>query len=96
MADIKTVISHSNNIVSRKTGREYVLIPVSNNIADMDSVFTINESGAFIWEQIDGRKNIGQLTKVLMEEYEVDYQTALADLTGFVERMKDFLVIETV
>ena len=30
---------------------------VANNIADMDSVYTLNESGAFIWELIDGKRN---------------------------------------
>lgn len=95
MTDLKTVISRSGNVVGRKTGNEYVLIPVSNNIADMDSVYTINESGAFIWEQIDGNKNIKELTKILMDEYEIDYQTALMDVRGFVDQMKSFLVIET-
>jgi methyltransferase-like protein len=95
MADLNTIVSRSKSIVGRKTGSEYVLIPVSNNIADMESVFTINETGAFIWEQMDGKKSIEELTNLLMEEYEVDYQTALADITGFVETMRDYLVIET-
>ena len=38
MADLKSVPSKSPSIVTRKTGNEYVLVPVANNIADMNSV----------------------------------------------------------
>ena len=95
MVDLKNVISRAGNIVSRKTGTEYVLIPVTNNIADMNSVFTMNETGAFIWEEIDGKRSVGDLVKLLMEEYEVDYETAAADVSVLIDQMKDYLVIET-
>ena len=95
MVDLKNVISRADNIVSRKTGTEYVLIPVTNNIADMNSVFTMNETGAFIWEKIDGKRSMEDLVKILIGEYEVDFDTAVADLMGLLEQMKDFLVIET-
>ena len=95
MVDLKNVISRAGNIVSRKTGTEYVLIPVTNNIADMNSVFTMNETGAFIWEEIDGKRSVGDLVKLLMEEYEVDYATAAADVSVLIDQMKDYLVIET-
>jgi len=95
MVDLKNVISRAGDIVSRKTGTEYVLIPVTNNIADMNSVFTMNETGAFIWEEIDGKRSVEDLVKLLMEEYEVDYETAAADVSVLIDQMKDYLVIET-
>ena len=45
MAGLKTILSHSKSIVTTKTGNEYVLVPVANNIADMNSVYTLNETG---------------------------------------------------
>jgi hypothetical protein len=94
MTDLKTVVSRSGGMVVRKTGNEYVIIPVSNNIADMDSVFTINETGAFLWEMIDGEKNVEEMINALVSEYEIDYQTALNDVSEFLEQMRKFLVIE--
>ena len=58
MLNLKSVISQSASIVTRKTGNEYVLVPITNNIADMNSVYTLNETGAFIWEQIDGKRTV--------------------------------------
>jgi hypothetical protein len=93
MIDLNSVVTHTQSVVARKTGEEYVLIPVSNNIADMDSLYTLNESGAFLWEQIDGKKSAGDLISALMNEYDVDYETALSDVTGFLDNLKKYLVI---
>ena len=76
MIDLKSVLSHSSSVVTRKTGNEYVLVPISDNVADMDSVYTLNETGAFIWELIDGKKSVSDLIKALAEEYKIDIETA--------------------
>jgi methyltransferase-like protein len=93
MVDLKTVVSKSHSIVTRKTGNEYVLVPVANNIADMNSVYTLNETGAFIWEQIDGKRCVKELIEVLVEEYETDEKTASEDVFTFLDEMKNYLII---
>jgi methyltransferase-like protein len=87
------VYSHSPNIVTRKTGSEYVLIPVANNIADMNSVYTLNESGAFIWELIDGKRSTGEIADALVEEYNVDRGVAESDVNSFMSDMSKYLII---
>jgi hypothetical protein len=89
MTGLNSVISHSSSIVTRKTGNEYVLVPVTNNIADMNSVYTLNDTGAFIWEQIDGKKTVDALTS----EYEIDKETAIKDVLEFVSEMSMCLII---
>jgi len=93
MTDLKSVLSHSPNIVTRKTGNEYVLVPIANNIADMNSVFTLNETGAFIWELIDGKRNVEDIIKVLTTEYDIDKETAISDVVSFVSDMNKYLII---
>jgi hypothetical protein len=93
MIDSKTVASHSPSVVTRKTGNEYVLVPVANNIADMNSVFTLNETGAFIWEQIDGKRTLKDIIDLLTAEYETDNDTAEKDVFEFINSMKSFLII---
>lgn len=94
MEDLKSIVTRSSSIVGRKAGNEYVLIPVSNNIADMDNVFTLNETGAFLWELIDGKKNVEDLINAMIEEYDVDNETAKADVFVFLDSMKNYLIIE--
>jgi hypothetical protein len=93
MTGLNSVLSHSPSVVTRKTGKEYVLVPVANNIADMNSVYTLNETGAFIWEQIDGKKTISEIIAALTAEYDIDNETAVKDVGDFVDNMKSFLII---
>jgi hypothetical protein len=94
MTALKAVLSHSPSVVTRKTGSEYVLVPITNNIADMNSVFTLNETGAFIWEQINGERSIQELIDSLTEEDEIDKNTAEKDVFLFIDKMQKYLTIK--
>ena len=94
MKDLNSIPGHSNSVVARKTGDEYILVPIADNIADMNSVFTLNETGAFIWEQIDGQKSIEEIIRLLELEYETDHETAVSDVLSFIERLERYLVVK--
>jgi hypothetical protein len=93
VADLKSVLSHSPGIVTRKTGSEYVLVPIANNIADMNSVYTLNGTGAFIWELIDGEKNVEEIINAVTVEYDIDHGSAGKDVFVFIENMSNYLII---
>lgn len=94
MTGLKSVLSHSPSIVTRKTGNEYVLVPIANNIADMNSVYTLNETGAFIWEQIDGKRTLEEIITALTAEYDIDKKSAEADVLSFIDNMSKYLIIQ--
>ncbi|MCX6253080.1 MAG: PqqD family protein [Bacteroidia bacterium] len=93
MAGLKSILSHSHSVVTRKTGNEYVLVPITNNIADMNSVYTLNETGAFIWEHINGKRSIEEIIGALTTEYDIDNDTALKDIFSFIDNMNKYLII---
>ncbi len=93
MAGLKSILSQSSSIVTRKTGNEYVLVPITDNIADMNSVYTLNETGAFIWEKINGKRSIEEIIKALTDEYDIDSSEAEKDVLSFVENMSNYLII---
>jgi len=94
MAELKSVPSRSPSVVTRKTGNEYVLVPVTNNIADMTSVYTLNETGTFIWELIDGKKSVEDLIKAVIDKYDIDKETAARDVFSFIDIMSKYLIIK--
>lgn len=94
MTDLKSILSRSPSVVTRKTGNEYVLVPVTNNIADMNSVFTLNDTGAFIWEQIDGKKTLSEIIAAVTKEYDINSETALKDLLEFINNMTKYLIVK--
>jgi hypothetical protein len=93
MAGLKSILSQSTKVVTRKTGNEYVLVPITNNIADMNSVYTLNETGAFIWEHIDGKRSVEEIIITLTSEYDIDPKNAETDVLSFVENMSKYLII---
>ena len=96
MTDLKSVPSHSPKVVTRKTGNEYVLVPVSDNIANMNNVFTLNGTGAFIWDQIDGVKSVEEIIDALVSEYDIERTTASSDVLSFIDKMCEYLIIEQI
>jgi hypothetical protein len=93
MTGLKSILTHSPTVVTKKTGNEYVLVPITNNIADMNSVYTLNETGAFIWENIDGEKSVEEIINFLTTEYDIDNETARKDVFSFIENMSKYLII---
>jgi len=94
MEILNQVPSRSHSVVTRKTGDEYIIVPVTGNIADMDSIFILNETGAFIWEMIDGEKSVEEIIRLVVEEFDIDRETATNDVLGFLNSMKEYLIIK--
>jgi hypothetical protein len=49
------ILKKSENTVFRKIGDEYILVPIAASVADVESIFNLNETGAAIWDKIDGK-----------------------------------------
>jgi len=93
MIKLETVFSHSPSTVAKKMGDEYVLVPVANNIAEMNSVFILNETGVFIWELIDGKRNVEEIILTVAEKYNIDISIAENDAVAFIEKIEEHLII---
>jgi len=67
-------------------GENIVVAEGKQNI-DFSNIISMNESSAYLWEKIHEKEfTIDDLAKLLCEEYEVDYETALSDSTALVEQ----------
>lgn len=61
----------------------------------MNSVFTLNETGAFIWELIDSKRNVEEIIGLVTQEFEVDRDSAAEDVFSLLENMSNYLIIST-
>lgn len=82
------VFQHDPNIVSRQVAGEMILVPIKNNIGDMESIYTLNPTAARIWELIDGRRTIAEIYQQILLEFEVDPAQAGADMNEFVAALQ--------
>lgn len=91
MISNSSIPSHSGSVVVRKIKEEYLLIPLASEIAGMDSLYRFNETGAFIWDAIDGKRKISDITAMMAEEFDVDPGEAEKDLLFFIAEVQEFL-----
>lgn len=75
------------DFVFRKVIEETILVPVHMNVAEMDCIYTLNEIGAFIWEQLETPLTFTQLKQCLLDEYDVPVEVLGADLQAFLDEL---------
>jgi hypothetical protein len=89
-----SVIDKKKNIISKKINNEYILVPLAGNVANMNLLYTLNETAAFLWEKIDGTKNIDQLAEEIVMEFDVEKNDAIIDTNNFISKINGLLIIK--
>jgi hypothetical protein len=85
-ADIR--YERNPDFVFRRIVDEMVLVPIRQDVADMDCIYTMNTMGAFIWGKLDEGATLGDLQAAIENEYDVDSQAAAADLQEFLAELE--------
>jgi hypothetical protein len=83
----------NDDFVFRRIEDETLLVPIRDNVGDMGSIYSLNEMGAFIWEQLDGQSKLAAVKAKITEAYNVSSQEAEADLSEF---LRDLIEIKAV
>lgn len=68
-----------DSMVSREIMGEAILVPIRRIANEIDSIYSLNETAARIWNLIDGERSVEEISKVIAEEYEVTPEVALRD-----------------
>jgi hypothetical protein len=76
------------DFIFRRIVDELVLVPIRQDVADMDCIYTMNPLGAFIWEKLDGRMTMADLQAAIAAEYAADPEVIVADLLEFVHELE--------
>ncbi len=85
--DIQTLSRIKSKFVARQVAEELVIVPLSGNVAQMNELFTLNETGKFIWENVSEDKTTAQISALMTAEFDIDEQTAQRDVETFLSQM---------
>lgn len=77
-----------DGFVLRQVGGHFIVVPVGAQTVDFNCMITLNETGAFLWQQLQDERTAQELTAALLEEYEVAPATAEADVARFVDKLQ--------
>ncbi|MFB0521670.1 MAG: PqqD family protein [Desulfatiglandales bacterium] len=90
---LERVYKKTDSIVSRKIADELILVPIRQNVGDLESIYTLNETAARIWELIDGKISVREIRERIVEEFEVTSEEAEKDLVEHLQQLQGIKAI---
>ena len=72
----------------RQVAGQTVVLPCGDDL-DLNMMITLNETGAFLWQQLQKETDEAALIKALREEYDIDEETAAGAVAGFVAKLNE-------
>jgi hypothetical protein len=94
MIDLDKVYRVSDRVASRKIVDEVILVPLRNSVAETESLYSLNEVGARVYDLVDGQRPVRDIIAVIEEEFEVSFEQARDDVTEFLEQLLSIKSIE--
>lgn len=82
----KKLYKKQSGFVEKTIGNETVVVPLVNNVAQMDKVFSLNEVGSVIYNSLNESKTLDELLQIVLNEFDVEAETAKNDLEQFLDK----------
>lgn len=73
----------------RSLAGQNVLIKVGSDAMDFTGIITLNDAGKFLWDSLESDTDIDTLAELLIDKYGIDKETALSDVSDFIENLRE-------
>lgn len=81
-------------LVRRRIAGESFLIPIGSGAKKFNGMFALNELGDFLWERIPGAEDPDALVELVLAEYDVSREEAMADTMEFLQKLTEMDILE--
>ena len=78
-----------NDFILRKVADSYVVVPVGKMTLDFNGIINLNETGAFLFGELQKGADREELIQKLLAEYDVTPEKAANDIDIFIQKAKD-------
>lgn len=86
--------SKKEEVVSREIAGETILVPVRGKLADMQKIFSLNQTAEYIWQNLDGKKKLNDILEGVLSQFDVNKEEAEKDMFEFVTELINANLIE--
>ena len=93
MTEAEQTYKRNENFVFRQIENETILVPIKDNVGDMNCIYNLNEVGAFIWQNIKCKNSVTDLKHMILSEFDVTESQAETDLDEFVNDLREIEAI---
>jgi hypothetical protein len=77
------------NFVHRRIADECLLVPIHQQVVDLQYIYVLNPVANRIWELLDGRRTLGQVRDLLLEEFDVSPLELEQDILDFIQQLQE-------
>lgn len=84
----------SPDVATRRVLDETLLVPIRGMVAQRMEIFALNPVAAFVWDRLDGIRTVGDLTREVVEAFEVDEELARGDIEALVAELREAGLLE--
>jgi len=82
-------------LILRQLGDEYVIVDSCKGVMDFSKVYTLNETAAFLWRELQGRDfDHSEIVKLLLEKYDVEKGHAERDAKSLIQKFEKINNVE--
>ena len=78
-----------DGFILREVAGSYIVVAVGERVKTFNGIINLNETGAFLWKTAEKDASEDALVTALLNEYEVDEQTARKDVKAFTDKLKE-------
>ena len=89
MIELSDVYLRKENVVLREIAGETLLVPICEELADLERLFCLNEVGGFIWQLLDPSLNVDGLATAVFNEFDSVKETVENDLKDLIAQLLD-------
>lgn len=80
--------------VLREVAGNNVVIGVGATMQEFNGVLTLSGSGSLLWKKLESGADKEELIAAILEEYEVDRDTAEKDIDAFLDKIRSVKLLE--
>lgn len=73
--------------ILRDIAGECVLVPTGTTTQEFNGLITLSDTGKFIWENLEKVDSLEEMINLVLENYEIDKETATKDVIEFVAQL---------
>lgn len=78
-----------DGFILREVADNYIVVAVGEAVKSFNGVINLNETGAFLWKQLENGTDKETLIDALLAEYEVDREVAEKDVDAFIAKLTE-------
>ena len=78
----------NGRFVVRQIAGDTVIVPVGETALRYNGMITTNKTGAALWQALENEVSEEALVRLLTDRFEVDPETAAADVKAFLAQMQ--------